>query len=677
MAYTVNYTDVANKGSISVEDNTINQQTSLSIPGRNTTAYGTAIAENFLHLLENFTNSTAPGNPVEGQLWYDNTPGVDQLKLYDGTTWISASGLKKATNAPGAAQSVTGDLWVDTDNQQLYLYTGSGWVLVGPSFSDGLSTGVRATSITGTNNVAYTCLIVEVSAKTLAIYATASFTPKTTIQGFTTINPGFNLSTADITGSGAGKYYGVAEKAEALVIGNETIPATNFIRNDALSQSLYPITVKNNGGITVGASSFMTVGVEGQAGIISHQTSGSNIDIRVNNNGTTETVMRIDSTSKVGINNLSPDQALDVTGNIQVSNSMLVDGTTDATTINTGSLITKGGVGIAKRLFVGSDANVAGLTTTGNIVPNATTTRNLGTQNEQWLNVYAQNFVGNLTGNVTGTVSGRSGSTDKLASATTFRMTGDVTAPDFTFDGQDSATKTFTTIISNAFISNKSEVSSSVSTDELLINRTSGDTGVYKISRTNLFKAIPTLPVGMITPYGGITEPTNWLFCYGQEVNIADYQNLFNVIGYQFKDQSLVSAGKFAIPDFRGRMPLGKDNMGGGSANVVTDSSADTVGSVNGQQTQTLSTSNLPEHEHDLRGPSGDQYYTIRDISGTPNDSQGITYDAPTGTGAGQAYPTSGGVLTNSSLGNSFNIMNPYMTVNYIIYAGENTFLAS
>ena len=88
------------------------------------------------------------------------------------------------------------------------------------------------------------------------------------------------------------------------------------MRNDATSQSLFPITVKNNGGITVGASSTLSVGVEGQAGIISHQTSGSNIDIRVNNNGTTETVMRIDSTSKVGINNLSPDQALDVTGNI-------------------------------------------------------------------------------------------------------------------------------------------------------------------------------------------------------------------------------------------------------------------------------------------------------------------------------------------------------------------------
>lgn len=673
MAYTVNHTDVANKGSITVEDNTINQQTSLSLPGRNTTAYGTAIAENFLHLLENFANTTAPNNPTEGQLWYDNTAGVDQLKLYDGTTWISASGLKKATTAPGAAQSVTGDLWVDTDNQQLYLYTGSGWVLVGPTFSDGLSTGVKPESITGTNNVSYTCLVIEISAKTLAIYSTAAFTPKTTIAGFTTINPGFNLSSADITGAGAGKYYGTAEKAEALVINNESIPATNFMRNDSNSQSLYPITVKNNGGITVGASSFFTMGVEGQAGIISHQTSGSNIDVRVNNNGSATTVMRIDSTAKVGINNLSPDQALDVTGNIQLSNALLVDGTTDASTISTGSIITKGGVGIAKKLFVGSDTNLAGLTTTANIVPNANTSRNLGTANEQWLNVYAQNLIGNLTGNVTGTVSGRSGSTDKLASSTTFQMNGDVTAPSFTFDGQDASSKTFTTTISNTFVANKTEVASSLSTDEILINRVTGDTGVYKVSRTNLFKAIPTLPIGMISPFGGDTAPVDWVLCYGQEVTIATYQNLFNVIGYNFKDQSLVAAGKFALPDLRGRFPLGKDNMGGGSANVVTSAAADTMGSVEGQQNQTIAVTNLPEHEHDLRGPSGDQYYTLRDVTGTPNDAQGIQYDAPTGTGAGQAYPTSGGVLTNNALGTAIDVMNPYMTVNYIIYAGENT----
>ena len=465
MAYTVNYTDLSQKGSIVVEDNTVNQQTSLDLPGRNTTAYGTAIAENFLHLLENFAFNTAPTNPVEGQLWYDTTPGIDQLKLYDGTNWVSASGLKKATTQPEANQSVVGDLWVDTDNQQLYLFTGSGWILVGPTFSDGLSTGVKPDTIIGTDNITYTVLIVEVKAKTLAIMATDAFTPKTTLQGFTTISPGYNLSTFDITGSGVGKYRGTAEKAEALVVGAENVPAANFLRADKETNSLVPIKIKNNSGLTVGADSALNIGIEGQAGIIGHQTSGSNIDIRVNNEGTTTTVLRVDSTSKIGINNLAPVEALDVIGNIQTNSQLLINGTTDSATINTGSAIIKGGVGIAKKLFVGSDTNIAGLLTTGNIVPNITTTRNIGTANEQFLNVFSQNFIGNVTGNVTGSISGRSGSTDKLASATTFRMTGDVSASEFTFNGQDESVKTFITSIDNTFIANKTEQALSNSTD--------------------------------------------------------------------------------------------------------------------------------------------------------------------------------------------------------------------
>ena len=455
MAYIVSHTDLANKGTITVEDNTINQVTSLDIPGRNTTAYGTAIADNFLHLLENFAFNTSPRNPVEGQLWYDTTVGADQLKIYDGTNWISASGLKKATNEPAANQSVVGDLWVDTDNQQLYLYTGSGWILVGPTFSDGLSTGVKPTVITGTDNVSYTVLQVEIKAKVAAIISAEAFTPKIVISGFTTISPGYNLSTADITGDGAGKYYGVAEKAENLIVGSTTVPASSFLRNDVTSTSLYALKIKNNSGIIVGADSAMSIGVEGQAGIIAHQTSGSNIDIRVNDAGEIKTVVRIDSEARVGINNLSPDQALDVVGNIQTDSNLLVEGTTQSSTISTGSITTKGGVGIAKKLFVGGDSNIAGLLTTQNIVPNVTNARNLGTANEQWLNVYSQNFIGNLTGNITGTVSGRSASADKLASPTTFQMTGDVSAPSFSFDRQDESNKTFTTTIANSFIANK------------------------------------------------------------------------------------------------------------------------------------------------------------------------------------------------------------------------------
>src|SRR5210317_1344536 len=126
MSYTINFTDFTNKGSLTVEDNDINTQTSLSLVGRNTTSYGVEFNQNFLKLLENFANSTSPSNPVEGQLWWDTTSGREGLKVYDGTQWIAAGGLKKADTSPEASASVTGDLWVDTDNQQLYLYTGSG-----------------------------------------------------------------------------------------------------------------------------------------------------------------------------------------------------------------------------------------------------------------------------------------------------------------------------------------------------------------------------------------------------------------------------------------------------------------------------------------------------------------------------------------------------------------------
>ena len=84
-------------------------------------------------------------------------------------------------------------------------------------------------------------------------------------------------------------------------------------------------------------------------------------------------------------------------------------------------------------------------------------------------------------------------------------MTGDVSAPSFSFDGQDESTKTFTTTIANSFIANKDETASSQVDDEILINRVSGDTGVFKVNRNNLFASIPTMPIGMISPYGGIT----------------------------------------------------------------------------------------------------------------------------------------------------------------------------
>ena len=52
MSYTIRHTDEPNNGSITIEDRTIDRSTSLAFPGKNVTAYGTAVGENFLHLLE-------------------------------------------------------------------------------------------------------------------------------------------------------------------------------------------------------------------------------------------------------------------------------------------------------------------------------------------------------------------------------------------------------------------------------------------------------------------------------------------------------------------------------------------------------------------------------------------------------------------------------------------------
>jgi hypothetical protein len=81
MAYTINLTD----GTIFavVADGTINTDSSQTIVGKNYAGYGEFLGENFIHLLENAANTSAPGDPLTGQLWYDKTNNI--IKVYNGT----------------------------------------------------------------------------------------------------------------------------------------------------------------------------------------------------------------------------------------------------------------------------------------------------------------------------------------------------------------------------------------------------------------------------------------------------------------------------------------------------------------------------------------------------------------------------------------------------------------
>ena len=699
MPYTIRFTDEINKGSLLIEDREINTtDTSLQFPGKQATAYGTAIGENFLHLLENFAANNPPSNPVEGQTWYDNTIGVDQLKVYDGTNWVAAGGLKRGDTVPEISNSVKGDLWVDTDNQQLYLNNGANWILVGPEFSQGLATGARAEQILGTDNVLYTILRIDMEDQPAAIITTRQFTPKVTIRGFTTLKPGFNLSTFAFD-TGLLQYNGVAEAATSLVVSGATAPvsANNFLRGDAPTTSNNVIRVKSNSGVQVGLNGQLGLEASGERGVIKSNFTGASLDLKVKNESGFATAVRIKSDATVGINKENPETSLDVNGVAQISEQVVVLGVEEADqtfddNLTDGSLVTSGGASIAKHVKIGNGATIkGGLQLDGNITtnPEALTIPNISGFNK----ITATTFVGNLEGSVKGTIEGAASEASKLTNKTKFVMEGDVSADSFTFDGSGELTKTFKTTLSNEFIASKDSVIDIQNGDEILINRTVGDeVGLFRITQANLFKKLPKNPVGMIAPFAGINVPTGWFLCDGSIIQKSDAFDLWLAIGHQFLDPVLIeqngpagatAATHFALPDLRGRFPLGADNMGGSSHNKVTNSNADTVGKSAGSEFKDILKSNLPQHDHTLKSSEGQQFYAMLD---TP-DSEDLGGEVeglliPQGSQTTSGLPTSGGIKeggidgndnyridTGDALGAPLDIMPPYQTVTYIIFA--------
>ena len=126
----------------SVADGTIDTTTDLRFVGKNYAGYGEVQNENFLHILENFANTTAPPKAIEGQVWYDS--GNKKLKFYDGTKFKSASGAEISATAPGGLG--IGDFWWDTSAKQMYAYDGGSFILIGPEASPDLGTCLLYTS---------------------------------------------------------------------------------------------------------------------------------------------------------------------------------------------------------------------------------------------------------------------------------------------------------------------------------------------------------------------------------------------------------------------------------------------------------------------------------------------------------------------------------------------------
>lgn len=125
-----------------------NVSSSIKFVGRNVVNYGEIQNENFLHLLENFSNSSAPSLPLSGQLWFDTNSTT--LRLYDGSFWRQ---LPKVVYSSTATNQTSGDFWYNSSSNQLFVKTGSVYTLIGPN-SNAL-TSVRLATTSTINGVGF------------------------------------------------------------------------------------------------------------------------------------------------------------------------------------------------------------------------------------------------------------------------------------------------------------------------------------------------------------------------------------------------------------------------------------------------------------------------------------------------------------------------------------------
>lgn len=575
MSYKINFTDtLSNPQGITIQDQSLNNTvTDLVFVGKNFPGYSEFIGENFLHLLENFSRNTPPSKPVKGQLWYNtgtNTvPAKPQLMVFDGTSWTEAGNIKKGAIRPASENSIVGDLWVDAANQQLYLYTGTTWVLVGPQFNESSNTGFRVESfidsVTNTERLVISFIIEE---KRVLIISRYEFVPKIRIDGFTVIQQGLNLSREDFNLNGASnKFWGVSEKANALVVGNSTIAASNFLRSDAASTTDFEFSVRSGAGLNVGPGLETSITSSSAGTVILQKNPGSSITLRTTpTQGSFNNSLIVLADGKVGINKI-PTEFLDVNGNFLVSGTAKVTNDTNSTSTSNGAFTVAGGAGISKDLNIGGNFAVTGRTILGPLtessqvilIPRVSNLFDIGTSTTRFRNIYARSleadeFIGNFVGFLSGNVSGSAAS---LTTTVNFTLSGDVVSNSIPFNGTNGVV--LDTVIGPEIISTKEEVTDSRVNDEFLIYRAPN---LKRINKATLFASVGTVPIGSIFPFGGDTPPSGYLFCDGSEQSISLYNSLFSVLGFKYRaEQFLIGFQTFALPDLRGRFPVGLEGM--------------------------------------------------------------------------------------------------------------------
>lgn len=166
--------------------------------------------------------------------------------------------------------------------------------------------------------------------------------------------------------------------------------------------------------------------------------------------------------------------------------------------------------------------------------------------------------------------------------------------------------------------------------------------------------------VGEIRLFAGRTAPRDWAICNGQTLNISEYNALYSLIGTTYGGDG---ATTFALPDFRGRIPVGQ-----GTGTGLT---ARTLGQTGGSETVTLNASQWAAHNHTFNTLAADATAGALTSGGT---NQGLARGANTArsylnNSASSPTATTLDAVSYGSAGGGqpHNNMMPSLALNYII----------
>ena len=199
MPYIINKTDGTEL--VVLADGTLDTSTSVGLVGRNYVGYGEITNENFVHLLENFSNSVAPVRPIKGQTWFN--PSTNVMSVWDGEKWIPIGTAIVSATAPLNVSD--GSLWLKTTTNQLYVRNNNRWNFIGPEGVENYGiTRAFSTKLLDVDNVEHPVILFYVNDIVVSISSADSFAinESNAILGFSTVIQGMTVSeTAVFKGS--------------------------------------------------------------------------------------------------------------------------------------------------------------------------------------------------------------------------------------------------------------------------------------------------------------------------------------------------------------------------------------------------------------------------------------------------------------------------------------------